>query len=326
MAYTALDKARANLARAGIKQRLAEIAAEGAADARKIAERKHEEEIAAAEDRYREAIRKAEKAALKAELDRITALDKAAKAESEVAALSPSPSIESAQATANEQREAAKEIISKEDTTVDSEPETASIESEQDTSFRTLAAKKFPHLFGRKRANAASIESAQATTEEISKDDTAVDDQKEIPAASESAADTLADDTEQKKTDDEPQEEPVQDQQKKADDYPDDFEAYERKHAAEENRSADGNKKELIERAEQAVADEINKAYPDADPTDEQLIEALGKIRRGAAFLYSTADKEEADDLQREKKPLHNAVIYVCDKTIEEIKNKKEEK
>lgn len=133
MAYTALDKARANLAKAGVKQRLAEIAAEGAADARKIAERKHAEEIAAAEDRYREAIRKAEKAALKAELDRITALDKAAKAESEIAALSPSPSIESAQATANEQREAAAEEISKEDTAVDDQKEIpAAVESEQE--------------------------------------------------------------------------------------------------------------------------------------------------------------------------------------------------
>jgi len=134
MAYTALDKARANLAKAGVKQRLAEIAAEGAADARKIAERKHAEEIAAAEDRYREAIRKAEKAALKAELDRITALDKAAKAESEIAALSPSPSIESAQATANEQREAAAEEISKEDTnTADDQKEIpAAVESEQE--------------------------------------------------------------------------------------------------------------------------------------------------------------------------------------------------
>lgn len=133
MAYTALDKARANLAKAEVKQRLAEIAAEGAADARKIAERKHAEEIAAAEDRYREAIRKAEKAALKAELDRITALDKAAKAESEIAALSPSPSIESAQATANEQREAAAEEISKEDTAVDDQKEIpAAVESEQE--------------------------------------------------------------------------------------------------------------------------------------------------------------------------------------------------
>lgn len=134
MAYTALDKARANLAKAEVKQRLAEIAAEGAADARKIAERKHAEEIAAAEDRYREAIRKAEKAALKAELDRITALDKAAKAESEIAALSPSPSIESAQATANEQREAAAEEISKEDTnTADDQKEIpAAVESEQE--------------------------------------------------------------------------------------------------------------------------------------------------------------------------------------------------
>lgn len=272
MAYTALDKARANLARAGIKQRLAEIAAEAAADARKIAERKHEEEIAAAEDRYREAIRKATKAALKAELDRITALDKAAKAESEVAALSPAPSIESAQEASNEQREAAAEEISKEDTNT-------------------------------------------------------ADDQKEIPAASEAAADTLADEP-QEKTDDEPQEEPVQDQQEEADDDPDDFEAYERKHAAEENRSADdGNKEKLIEHAEQIVADKVNKDYPDAAPSPEQLIESLGKIRRQTVIQYAMAARREADETKKkEKKLLRDAIVNVCDKTIEEIKNEKEEK
>ena len=288
MAYTALDKARANLAKAGIKQRLAEIAAEGAADARKIAERKHAEEIAAADDKYREAIRKAEKAALKAELDRITALDKAAKAESEVAALSPAPSIESAQDTANEQREAAAEEISKEDTTVDSEPETAADESAHKTSFRTLAAKKFPHLFGRKKANAASIESA----EEISKEDTAVDDQKETPAASEAAADTLADYPEQKKIAD----------------FPDDPD-------------------ELNERAEQIVIYKVRKAYPHTDATNEQLIEVLGKIRQEAFSQYAEATKEEADETKkRKKKLLRDAIVDVCDKTIEEIKNEKEEK
>lgn len=302
MAYTALDKARANLAKAGIKQRLAEIAAEGAADARKIAERKHAEEIAAAEDRYREAIRKAEKAALKAELDRITALDKAAKAESEVAALSPAPSIESAQDTANEQREAAKEIISQEDTAAidkaddqEAVSETAADESAHKTSFSVLAAKKFPHLFGRKRAN-ASIESAQDTAEEISKEDTeaidTADDQKETPAVSEAADDTLAADTEQKKIDP----------------YPDDM-------------------AERTERAEQIVIYKVKKAYPHTNPTNEQLIEVLGKIRQEAFSLYAEATKEETDETKKKKKEaLRDAIVDICNKTVEEIKNEKEEK